>query len=332
MFGGCMELLKEKVKGAVFGAVIGDALGTLVEEMDGETVKRAYGGPILGFREPSPLAVCPHLGKGCYSHESQIFLMALKVYADRGYFDESYYVELLVDWVKREREHRYPSGAHVNAALSYGAGLESVEAQVKATDIDGAVPALAAGLFRWDSSDDAYQEGAYVASITHGDPILTDTAGVLAVAASEVVGGRVSFETEEDRLGFIDVLREFAQTETVKAYLDLLLQVLRKGSLKPDEVAVVLGNGSFAPEAFASGLYFALSNYRSFRMGVLSAVNSYGEFGGDTDAVAFVTGGILGGYLGFGSIPESWVKELEGRKEIELLTEKFLERITSYGG
>jgi ADP-ribosylglycohydrolase len=320
-------MVEERVKGAVFGGIIGDALGSLVEEMDRETVKRAYGGPILTFREPSPVSVCPYLKKGQYSHESQIFLMALSTYAEKGYFDEDYYLEKLKSWVKDEKEHRYPSGAHVNAALSYLAGLDSQEARVKASDVDGAIPAVASGIFRWDNGYDAYQEGAYVASMTHNDPILTDSAGVLAFAVSEVVGGRAKVDTLEEKLYFVENLREASGEETVRAYLDLLIQLLKRKELPFEEVILTLGNGSFAPEAISLGIYVFLTNQSSFKGGVLRAVNSYGEFGGDTDAVAFIAGALLGGYLGISSVPKEWLSCLEGAREIELIVEKLIEKM-----
>ncbi|WP_456342340.1 ADP-ribosylglycohydrolase family protein [Thermovibrio sp.] len=320
-------MVKEKIKGAVFGAVIGDALGTLVEEMDRETVKRAYGGAILGFMEPSPLSVCPYLKRGQYSHESQIFLLALEVYAEKGYFDENLYVEKLIEWVKDEKSHRYPSGAHVNAALSYAAGLESDEARVKACDVDGAIPAVAAGLFRWDNSLEAYQEGAYVSSITHSDETLVDSAGVLAAAVSMAVGGRAELSTLEGKLSFVDSLRELARSENVRGYLDLLVQVLKKGELPLDDVILLLGNGSFAPEATSLGIYLFLRYPSSYRRAVLSAVNSYGEFGGDTDAVAFITGALSGGYLSISAVPKEWIECLENSRQIEITVERFLEKI-----
>ncbi len=320
-------MLEEKVKGSVFGGIIGDALGTLVEEMDRETVKRAYGGPILDFREPSPLSVCPYLKKGQYSHESQIFLMALEVYAEKGYFDENLYIEKLVEWVKDEKSHRYPAGSHINAALSYAAGLEPDEARVKACDIDGAIPSAAAGIFRWDSSYDAYSEGRYIASITHDDEALVDTGGILAVAVSEVIGGRVIFNSKEDQVGFIEILREFAQTPMVRSYLDLLHQAVEKETKGLDDVLLLLGNGSFAPEAFSFALYVALKNAVSFKKAVLTAVNSYGDFGGDTDAIAFITGTLVGGYLGITSISQEWIECVEGNRYVEILVKKLLEKL-----
>ncbi len=320
-------MLREKVKGVVFGAIIGDALGTLVEEMDRETVKRAYGGAIIGFMDPSPQSVCPYLKRGQYSHESQMFLIALETYAQKGYFDENFYLEKLIEWVKDEKSHRYPSGAHLNAALSYAAGLESEEARVKACDVDGAIPAVASGLFRWDSSAEAYEEGRYVASVIYSDETLVDSAGVLAAAVSMVVGGRVDPTTLEGKLSFVDSLREFARSETVRGYLDLLVQVLKRGELPLDEVVLLLGNGSFAPEATGLAIYLFLRFPGSYRRAVLSAVNSYGEFGGDTDAIAFITGALSGGYLGIGAVPKEWMKCLENSRQIEVTVEKFLEKL-----
>ncbi|MEO2068095.1 MAG: ADP-ribosylglycohydrolase family protein [Desulfurobacteriaceae bacterium] len=315
-------MLYEKIKGCIFGAAIGDALGTLVEEMDKDTVKKAYGGPILDFVNPSPISVCPHLKKGQYSHETQMFLLALEVYAEKGTFDEFTFIEKLTEWVKDEKSHRYPAGSHINAALSYLKGADPTEARVKAIDIDGAIPAVAAGIFRWDSSYDAYEDGVKIASITHNDETLLDTAGVLAVAISEVIGGRVSFSTKEDRLGFIDVLREFSQTEMVRAYLDMVSQALLKEITSIDDLTLILGNGSFAPESFGIALFLAMENSRNFRNAILKAVNSYGEFGGDTDAIGFITGGLVGGYLGFSAIPGEWVERLEHKDYFDIISQR----------
>jgi ADP-ribosylglycohydrolase len=201
-----------------------------------------------------------------------------------------------------------------------------IEARVKGCDIDGALPALAAGLFRWDSSQDAYDEGVYVASITHNDEVLIDTAGLISVAVSEIVGGRVIFNNDDDKVSFVEILREYSRTQMVRAYLDLLLQLLRKDNVSLDDAVISLGNGSFAPEAFSLSLFIALNNLNSFRRGLLSAVNSYGDFGGDTDAVGFLVGALLGGYLGISSIPEDWVSCVENSNYLKTLIQRFVSR------
>jgi len=320
-------MLESKVKGTIVGAAIGDALGTLVEEMDRETVKKSYGTAIIGFVTPSPNSVCPFLKKGQFSHETQMFLKVLEVYAEKGYFDEVAYLEKLIEWAKDEKSHRYPAGSHLNAALGYAGGLDIDEARVKSCDIDGAVPAVAGGIYRWDNPADAYEEGCLIASVTHRDDVLIDTAGVLAVAVSEVISRRILLDTTEDGLGFLDVLREYAQTETVKSYLDLVATAFHKKIDSIDDAILLIGNGSFAPEAFSLALYILLAYPRDFRKAVLTAANSYGEFGGDTDAIAFITGALSGGYLGFEAIPHDWIECLESSDYLLLLAEKLLEKI-----
>jgi len=320
-------MLREKVKGAILGAAIGDALGTLVEEMDRETVKKAYGSPIVGFVEPSPFSVCPFLKKGQYSHETQMFIMALEVYAEKGYFDEISYLEKLIEWVKDKKSHRYPAGSHLNAALGYAGGLEIDEARVKACDIDGAIPAVAGGIYRWDNPQDAYQEGCLIASITHNDEVLIDTAGLIAVTVSESISQRIALDTEEDKLNFVEILREYSQTEMTKSYLDLVLSVLKEGVTSTDDLTLLVGNGSYAPESFSLSLSIFLTQPRDFRKSVLTAVNSYGDFGGDTDAVAFLVGAFAGGYLGVEAVPKDWIECLENSNYLLLLAEKLMDKI-----
>ncbi|SNR83155.1 ADP-ribosylglycohydrolase family protein [Desulfurobacterium atlanticum] len=321
-----IDLLK-KIKGTVFGGAIGDALGTLVEEMDKYTVKKAYGGPILGFREPSDLSVCPFLRLGHYSHETQMFLIALEVYAEKGRFDETFYVEKMVEWLKDEKNHRYPAGGHLNAALAYKQGAFPDEARVKSSEVDGVIPAVAAGLYGWDSSEEAYNEGCQVVSLIYSDEILVDSAGILAVAISSIAGGRVFLEMEDGKIEFLEMLRSFSQIEMVRSYIDLVMNTLMEGVEDIDELILRFGNGNFVLEPLSLSLYVFLRWGKDFRTAVLKAVNAYGEFGGDTDAIGFLTGAFSGCYNGIDAIPSEWIEKIENRNYLNLLSEKFFEKI-----
>jgi len=321
-----MATLEEKVRGSVFGAVIGDALGTLTEDMDRETIEKAYGGAIFGLVKPSPLAVCPHLKKGQFSHESQIFLITLKIFAEKGRFDEEAYIEELLSWLERREEHRYPSGAHLNAALSYKAGLPQELSAVKASDIDGAIPAVACGIFYYDDTERAYEESARVSSLTHQDEILLDVAGTLGAATSLIIGGRAILEVADGSQEFLENLISISRTPLLKEQL-IRVRELLKEELPLNRAALLIGNGTFAPEAFSLALYLFLKYHSSYQRAVLAAANAHGEVGGDTDAIAFITGAFCGGYLGISSIPKEWLSCLEKREEIELLLSKLLEKL-----
>ncbi|WP_456484721.1 ADP-ribosylglycohydrolase family protein [Desulfurobacterium sp.] len=320
-------MLLKRIKGTVFGGAIGDALGTLTEEMDRETVKKNYGGAITDFVEPSPSSVCPFLKKGQYSHETQMFLIALEMYAEKGKIDEEFYVEKLIEWVKDEKNHRYPAGGHINAALAYKSGALPDDARVKGTEIDGALPAVAAGLFRWDNSEEAYQEGSHLASIVYKDDILIDTAGLIAVAVSAITGERIFLEMEEGKLHFLELLHSFSQVEIVKSYIDMVITTVKENIDELDELILRFGNGNFVLEPFALSLYIFLKWGKDFRKSLLRAVNAYGEFGGDTDAIGFLTGALSGCYNGIDAIPKDWLRNIENAGYLKLISEKIFEKI-----
>jgi ADP-ribosylglycohydrolase len=89
-----------------------------------------------------------------------------------------------------------------------------------------------------------------------------------------------------------------------------------------EEAILKLGNGSFAPEAVSLGVFIALKYSDSFERAVLKSVNSYGDVGGDTDAIGFITGILVGGYRGVSSIPSRWLKKLEGYEHINAIVER----------
>lgn len=320
-------MLIDKIKGTIFGGAIGDALGTVVEEMDRETVRRCYGGAVTGFVEPSVESVCSFLKKGQYSHETQIFLLALEMYVEKKKLDEVCFIDKLIEWVDNEKEHRYPAGGHLNAAISYKSGAEFNDARVRGVEVDGIIPSVASGLFRWDNSDEAYQEGTYLASLVYKDEVLIDAAGVLAVAVSSIAGERIFFETEDGKINFIELLISFSQVDIVKEYLNQVISALREDLEDMDELILRFGNGSFVLESLSLSLYIFLKWGKDFRKSLLRAVNSYGEFGGDTDAVGFLTGALSGCYNGIDAVSSEWIEKIENRNYLNLLSEKFFEKI-----
>ena len=319
-------MLKEKVKGAILGSAIGDALGTPVEEMDRKKVLEVYKGVVRDFLNSSPFSVCPHLKKGQYSHETQVFLMVVETYIEKGYFDAETYTAKLVNWVRNEKEHRYPSGSHINTALAVLSGLEGEDAKVKASDIDGAIPAVAGGIYRWENPTSAYSEGVSIASVTHTDDTLLDVAGTLAVAVS-LFFGKAELNTPAGREWFLNYIAGFAKTSVLRNYIKLVKELIKSKNTSLETAILTLGNGSFAPETLSIALFIALTNLNNFELAVLKAANSYSDFGGDTDAIAFMVGAMIGAYLGFSAIPQRWVKNLENSSYIETLSERLADVI-----
>ncbi len=315
--------MREKFEGAVLGAAIGDALGTLVEDMTDEQVKEAYGGEISDFKKPSASSPCPHLPEGSFSHETQMFLMVLEMYAFGGEFDRELYMQKLLKWAKDEKSHRYPSGAHLNVAFAYERKFEDFK--VKSSEIDVAIPGSAAAFKFAGSAERSYQEGAQIVYTVSVDESAVDVGGLSAAALSVVLAGFKPF-LKEEKLQFLELLLKLSQSPLVRNSLERLYWLVDDEEQDIERAILSLGNGTFAPEAFSMALFIFLKYPTNFKECVLNAVNSYWKIGGDTDAIAFLSGMLCGGCLGVNAIPESWLSKLEKAAYLKKLADMLYKR------
>ncbi len=313
-------MMLNKIKGSILGLSIGDALGSLAEGLDRAAVKKAYGGPITSFVDFSPLSVCPFLKRGQYCHKTQIFLLSLKTFVENKGFNEEAYIDKLIEWVKNEKEHRYPSGAHINAALSYLHGASPDDARVNSSEFDGVAPALAAGIYFWFDSERASEEARKIVSITHSADVILDISQILAFALSRVLNG-IPISNDNDRIEFVELLLNRSKNSLVRSYLNLLQSTLMEGIENTDEAILKLGNGDFAPEVFSLSLFLFLKN-PSFKSALIKAVNAYGDFGGCTSGIGLLTGAFSGAMFGIENIPENLVTELENSNFMLRLSEE----------
>jgi ADP-ribosylglycohydrolase len=76
-----------------------------------------------------------------------------------------------------------------------------------------------------------------------------------------------------------------------------------------------LGRGFTGEEAVAIAVYAALSYPNSFQNAVCLAINH----SGDSDTCGLMCGQIMGGHLGFDSLPNTWVNALEPA-ELEIIS------------
>jgi ADP-ribosylglycohydrolase len=83
----------------------------------------------------------------------------------------------------------------------------------------------------------------------------------------------------------------------------------KKSSL--EEAIFQLGNSSYALEAFPLSLFIFLKNIENPQRAFFEAVNSYGKFGGDTDAIGYLVGAYLGAYFGMSAFDTELVEKLE---------------------
>jgi len=310
----------ERIKGALFGSAIGDALGSLTEEMDRDTVRQEYGSPITTFVDFSPKSPCPNLRKGQYCHKTQMLLLSLKSLMESKGFRESDYIERLINWANDVGSHRYPSGVFINAAFSYMRGASVDEAHVNISEVDALSPALSAALFYWYDSERAYSVARRIVNVTHSSDVVIDLAGIFALLVSRLISG-AAIVNDEDRVQLLEVLREISENRTVKSYIEMVQTSILGDVESLDEAILRFGNGNFAPEAFSLSLFIFLKS-RSFRECILKASNAYGEFGGATGGIGFLSGALAGSYFGAESIPGELLNGIENGKLLESISGK----------
>ena len=173
----------------------------------------------------------------------------------------------------------------------------------------GVMRAAPAGLVASDP-ETAFELGCATAAITHGHPSGWYSAGLLAAAVAELMGGA-------DLADALDAARRHLDgrdgAEETAAAFDAGMVLAYRGLPEPEQLES-LGGGWVGEEALAISACCAMAA-PDFATAVLAAVNH----SGDSDSTGSITGNLLGAALGFDAVPADWVDALEGLEVIETL-------------
>lgn len=272
------------VRGALFGAAVGDAIGSTFEgcyPAVRKNLEMQGGGQF-------------NLPKGSVTDDTLMTLALGRTFLCCGYFSRTEFLRRMVLEVTKNpttfgnttrtltallREGCYPKAAVSAIDTIFGSRTNG---SVMRTIPVGVVlpPSLAAG------------EARRVSAFTHADPLAGEASAAVSLFVAELLSG----------------------AEREDAYKSVQDQVpvpeLYAGELIPSVDAVESVRCAF--HCFMHG--------DNFRDVVESAVS----LGGDTDTIGSVAGGLAGAYFGVEEIPESWVVELTVREEVEEVSEGFI--------
>jgi ADP-ribosylglycohydrolase len=308
--------MKDRFIGALLGCAIGDSMGMCVEELPFDEVILHYGGKITDLCEPHPSSPANFLTKGETTSEFEIVKIVAESLASKGRLDIKDIIERYLQWYEKEEIHNYVDPYFL---VSLEAIKNGNDPKRGGSSIEGALPAIPIGMFHYTNPVLAVEGTKAVVMITHKNEIVLDTASILAVAIGELLQNKFYLEDEYEY--FIELLKTFVSLEETKEYLDKV-RLLVKENADYETAINVLGNGSFALEAVSQALFIFLKTPSSVEETIIRAVNSYGDFGGDTDAIALIAGAFSGAYNGEEAIPEKWKKSLKNYNEIVKLAEK----------
>ncbi len=318
-------MIKEKFEGIVLGAALGDAAGKAVEEITKEEVYEYYGGPIRDLVEPHPSSPAYGQKPEETTDETTIFKLLLESLVSKKALDVNDFVKRLLVWYEKEHTHRYPDPTLLRALDIIARGESPTYWGVNSTSVEGALRSVAMGMFHFYDPALAVQGAKVVSLITHRSQQVVDGAALISSAISLLLND-YELSTLNDKVKFVNDLKTFLSDPKSNKPFERVQDLLLKGA-DLEEAIVSLGNGSFVFEALPLALFVFLRYLENPEEAFWNAVNSYGEFGGDTDSIAFLVGSFLGAYYGRMVFPQDMIKKLENSRELLDLANKLCEMV-----
>ncbi|WP_280399410.1 ADP-ribosylglycohydrolase family protein [Nocardia carnea] len=324
------ETLVDKVRGALVGGALGDALGWPVEFLSRDEILRRHGTPgITGFLpgpvpgEPAAvtddtqmtlftaeaLLRCPP-GGDAVAAVRRAYLRWLRTQLDPGPAPEP------DGWLAAQR-FLYAVRAPGNACMT-GLRRQSTELlRPRPFGEPGPVNAHSKGCgtvmrsapFGLTASGPAaaFDLAARCGQLTHGHPTGYLAAGAFAALVEQSIQGVDLSAAVGDVVGRLRAIPESGET------VEALEHAVRLADTEPATPTGVLqaGEGWIAEECLAVAVYCALSAQRTgdVRGALLLAVNH----SGDSDSTGAVAGNLIGAGHGLSALPGEWVAAVEGR-------------------
>ena len=283
---------KDRSRGALIGAVVGEALGEPVEDRPRNWIV-ANLGPITGHIIPNPKA----------GSDTQLTLMtADSILAGAESHPERFGARLAATTI----DTRGQAVLRAQAAIRAGRPWWSA-ASTGSAGTSGAARCAAFGLMWAGDPRRAAYEAALSTSVTHGHPVATSAAAAFAAAVALAANGDGPLDGAW-LTTVADICAEFNQGDidgaTVVDRIRMLPAMLGQS---PEAALSMLGTGPVAIEAVPAALWCAATAATPVQ-GLFNAVNA----GGDTDTIAAMAGACLGARYGTAAWPGD-LTQVDGR-------------------
>ena len=303
---------KEKVLGALWGVLIGDATGVSYEFNPPEkipTMDKIDMIPPKGFKK-----TYEDIPYGTYSDDGAQFLCVLDSFLECRELNMKNLADKLVDWwtwgyLAVDNNVFDVGGQTMQALMKYSSGTSPYESGLVLKNGQGngsLMRVLGIPLLHQGSDEDLVDDVQTQSLITHSHINNQVCCALYSLIIRYILKGNdfeKSYEISVNKLKNI--------YKDKKEYLESLLS-----KILPDDVVKEQGTG-YVVDCLKS----------SFK--VIKESNSYEEtikkaiaLGNDTDTTAAVAGGIAGALYGFENIPKKWFENLRGKDEIYELINK----------
>lgn len=311
-----MVKLENKIKGAIFGLLIGDAVGVPYEfhlahqipsfdDIDmypPENFDRSY----------------PHIAAGTWSDDGAHALCLLSSLLDCKCLNIQDFMYRLSEWYNvgymAVDGHVFDVGIQTAEAIRkylLGVPLKQIAPNDEHANGNGALMRVLPLALWHQGSDQQLIEDAYLQShITHGHLRSKVCCALYCLWARYLLR---DMEIQQAWLKAVATLREYYQhcpldAEQLEFYI------------RPDEIMGATGSG-YVVDCLRSARFALQQN--SYDKVIKAAI----ALGQDTDTTACVAGGIAGLYYGFDALPQHWYQQLRAKDLVEPLVDKLVDHI-----
>jgi ADP-ribosylglycohydrolase len=306
-------MLRERILGGLWGALVGDALGVPVEFVPRSDLQRE---PVVGMRGFGTHNQPP----GSWSDDSSLLLCTVESLLQG--FNTPDLASYFVRWLNER--HWTPWGQVFDVGNTTQAAIHNlargIDPEKAGLDHEGSngngslMRILPVALrFAGSSSLELVSYAHRSSSLTHRHPRCQMACGLYCLLAQALLTGAEPAQAYQHAVQVsLNAYGELPYSKELPHFQRVLSG--RIGQLPEDEVSADV----YVIHTLEASIW-CLLNTRSFSEAVLTAVN----LGDDTDTTATVTGGLAGIHYRLSTVPEEWLRQLARREEISRLFENF---------
>lgn len=275
---------EDKVRGALYGVAIGDALGGPLEFMNAEQIKQKYGGRVTEMVGGGWLSLMP----GETTDDTAMTLAVCEGIMENSSAPIEPIGRRFIEWVNTA-----PKDIGMTCARSISTALAN----------------LAAGM----AAEMAWKKAGINTAIENNDR--SGGNGALM----RTIGTALAYEDEDDRSNYTTRIAEMTHYDDLSSdicryYADAVHHFIkdeRDAGVRTLDMMSVYGFGSCVnPSGWVQDsmecAYLAFTTETDFENALITAVN----LGGDADTIGAITGGLAGAYYGYDAIPQRWIEAI----------------------
>lgn len=309
---------KDKIRGALLGGAVGDALGYQIEfctNIKEKEFTRYIGKPIVSDDTQMSLFTANALiWYNTNRNKTDVSITDALYYAYKDWYDTQNQEdrnENRISWIKDiyELKGRRAPGNTCLKGISAGRKGTIENALNDGKGCGGVMRSAPIGLF-FENPLEAGKVAAQATAITHGNPI--------AIIPSYCFATIISLLTYTDatmKEAIQQAMKQYEKEFNIfdeKIHDDFIHLVNKAIELSKKDICDIeaikeIGEGWNGDEAFAIAIYCVLKHPDSFEDAVVCAINH----DGDSDSTGELVGNILGTYYGESHIPNYYLKDLE---------------------